>query len=378
MRKRWGLILLAVVALAGCSRSPAPTPTPIATAPPPASAPRSRGDTVVASGEVVPAQEAQLSLALTGQVQTVAVGVGDEVEPSDLLVTLEADGLEAKVAQAEAAVDAARAQLARLETGPRPEEVAVAEAAYTSALAQYRKLEAGPSEEELIMAKATLRKTEAALRQAQAAYDKIAWMPEARIMPQALNLEQVSLDYASASANYKLVTQGAPPEDLEVAWGNVETAEAQLHLLLAGATDEEIAAAKAAVAQVEAALDAARATLHQATLRAPFAGTIAALEVSTGETVLPGQVMLTLADLRRLRVETIDLSERDVDRVAVGQQASIYVEALGVEIKGRVMRIAPRATKVGGDVVYTVMIDLDEQPPELRWGMSVEVEITTG
>jgi HlyD family secretion protein len=39
--------------------------------------------------------------------------------------------------------------------------------------------------------------------------------------------------------------------------------------------------------------------------------------------------------------------------------------------------IAPQATTVGGDVVYAVYVELDEQPPDLRWGMSIEVAIDT-
>ena len=39
------------------------------------------------------------------------------------------------------------------------------------------------------------------------------------------------------------------------------------------------------------------------------------------------------------------------------------------------IRIAPQASVIGGDVVYTVIIALDEQPADLRWGMSVDVEI---
>jgi hypothetical protein len=84
---------------------------------------------------------------------------------------------------------------------------------------------------------------------------------------------------------------------------------------------------------------------------------------------------LTMADLHHLQVETTDLSERDVNQVAVGQQATVYVEPLGVEVEGQVVEIAPQATTVGGDVVYAVVVELDEQPPGLRWGMSVEVEI---
>jgi multidrug resistance efflux pump len=145
----------------------------------------------------------------------------------------------------------------------------------------------------------------------------------------------------------------------------------------AGASAEEIAAAEVAVAQAEAALLVARAGLDQATLRAPVAGTVTALEVGPGEAVMPGQVALTLVDLGRLRVETTDLSELDVARVAVGQRASIYVEPLGVTVGGRVVRIASQAEMIGGDVVYALVVELDEQPPGLRWGMSVEVEIAT-
>jgi hypothetical protein len=42
-----------------------------------------------------------------------------------------------------------------------------------------------------------------------------------------------------------------------------------------------------------------------------------------------------------------------------------------------VVGIAPQATTIGGDVVYTVIVELGELPPDLRWGMSTEVEIVT-
>jgi multidrug resistance efflux pump len=110
-------------------------------------------------------------------------------------------------------------------------------------------------------------------------------------------------------------------------------------------------------------------------LRAPFAAAVAAVDVSPGEPVTPGQVVLTLADAQRMRAQTTDLSERDVDHVSVGRPATVYVEALNMDIDGRVVDIASQANTVGGDVVYAVTIALDEGPPRLRWGMSVEVEI---
>jgi HlyD family secretion protein len=372
------LLLLIAMFLAGCGGAPQASPTAVLTAPTPVLPSRSVGGAVTASGEVTAAQESQMGFTLAGQVETVGVELGDQVEQGTTLVSLESSSLRAGVAQAEAAAEAARAQLAELESGPRPEELAAAQAAYDGALAQYNKLKAGPSDEERRIALAALRKAEAALVQAQAAYDEIAWMEEVDEMPQTLALQLATLDYESALANYELVTRGPSPEDLEVAWASVESAKAQLDTLRAGATAEQLAAAQAAVAQAEAALEAGRASLDQATLTAPFAGTVADLQVSPGQVVVPGQVVLTLADLSSLRVETTDLSERDVTEVQMGQEATVYVEALNLDVPGRVALISPQASTVGGDVVYTVVIALEEQPQGLRLGMSVEVEIETG
>lgn len=311
-------LFLALILLTACTTA---TTEPLPTAsPPPSSA------TVAASGAVKPVQRASLGFTLAGRVQTVAVAVGDEVQPGEVLITLETADLEAEVAQAEAALDAAQAQLTSLQAGPRAEEIAVAEAR---------------------------------LRAAQATVAQMIGQREQLLQAEEGSEPQIR---AADAAVWAAAAQR-------------DAAQAQLDLLLAGPAAEEIAVARAAVAQAEAVLEAARAALDQATLRAPFAGTVAALEIGPGETVLPGQTVLTLADLSRLQVETTDLSERDVGRVAVGQQATVYVEALGVEVAGRVVSVAPQATTAEDDVVYTVIIALDEQPPAIRWGMSVEVEI---
>jgi multidrug resistance efflux pump len=102
---------------------------------------------------------------------------------------------------------------------------------------------------------------------------------------------------------------------------------------------------------------------------------VGAVHLREGEVIVPGTPVLVLDDPATLGVETTDLSERDVDRVALGQPATVYVEALDVEVEGQVVHISPQATTIGGDVVYKVVVELNEQPPGLRWGMSVEVEI---
>ena len=54
---------------------------------------------------------------------------------------------------------------------------------------------------------------------------------------------------------------------------------------------------------------------------------------------------------------------------------NVYIEALDVNITGKVIRISPIAETIGGDVVFPVTIELDEQPEGLLWGMTAEVEI---
>ena len=313
----------------------------------------------------------------------------------------------ALVSQAEATLEGAEAQCAVARSG-----VAAAEAALKAAQAQTGQLDTGPRAGQVAAAEAERKLAESQLLQAQAAYDRVKNSPDIQMRPEALALEQATIAYEAAQAGYEALFEGATDDQRRAAAAQEEAAQVQIvqagnqalsacaqvaqasaaveaaraqqtqaeqqrALLAAGPTAEQIAAARAQVAQTEAAVQVAQVALDQAELRAPFAGTISQVAISPGETVAPGQTVLTLTDLRHLQVETTDLSERDVARVEPGQRALVYVEALGEEIEGRVVGIAPQATTIGGDIVYTVYVALDEQPPGLRWGMSTEVEVDT-
>ncbi len=128
--------------------------------------------------------------------------------------------------------------------------------------------------------------------------------------------------------------------------------------------------------QAQALLESAQANLAQATLLAPYDGIVASISVIPGELVQVDQVVLTLATLDKLQIETTDLSERDVTRVKIGQKVNMSIEALDVTVTGKVIRVSPIAKTIGGDVVYPVTIELDKQPAGLLWGMTVEVEIS--
>ncbi|MCB0117613.1 MAG: efflux RND transporter periplasmic adaptor subunit [Anaerolineales bacterium] len=142
---------------------------------------------------------------------------------------------------------------------------------------------------------------------------------------------------------------------------------------------QHIEVAQNDVASAQALLDSAKAVLAaQSDLTAPFAGTVVSVDISPYETVSPGQIVMVLGDLSKYRIETTDLSERDIVRVKVGQPATVFVEALGEQFDGKVVDIARTSTEIGGDVVYKVTIELDKQHEGLLWGMSADVDINVG
>jgi multidrug resistance efflux pump len=133
----------------------------------------------------------------------------------------------------------------------------------------------------------------------------------------------------------------------------------------------KLAEAKLKSAQDQA--DAARVTLDQIQIKAPFGGQISQVNVSAGDLVTPGQVLIVVTDQSHLQVRTTDLSERDVSQVKEGAQVSVWIKPLSLEVTGVVRAVSARADTIGGDVVYQTEITLNETPQTARAGMSVEV-----
>jgi len=129
------------------------------------------------------------------------------------------------------------------------------------------------------------------------------------------------------------------------------------------------------VLSAQAALEVSQASLAQSVLVAPYDATVASVNVVAGEYVQTNQVVMTLATLDNLQLETTDLSERDITKVRIGSIVNIFIEASNENITGKVIGISPRANTVGGDVVFKVTIAFDAQPQNLLWGMTAEVTI---
>ncbi len=408
------------LALAGCNAFNQGAPTPLPTvsldgsAPVATRAPQtgiSLGG-VTASGYVVSSRQAQLAAPQGQRVSAVKVKQGDKVTPGQPLIILDDALAAAQVAQAKATLQLAQANLdaqkrdaetavvmattnySRTLSGSRPADVAAAQSAYIAANAAYQKLKAGPQAQDVAAAQAGLQSAEAVLRQAQFAYDNAFRQNPAAIgaSPAALALEQATNAYTAANAIYTPAAKmpdaaqlAGAAQALDAARAaldravkpgsalDIAQAKAQLDAALTGRDALSSESANAPLAVAQAQLQSAQAALDILTIKSPITGTVAKINVNAGEWAAPGQPAIVVSDVDRLQVETKDLSERDVSKVAIGQKTTVLVKALAQEVSGRVKDIAPLSEMIGGDVVYRVVVELDNRPAGLRPGMSVDV-----
>ncbi|MFB9526321.1 efflux RND transporter periplasmic adaptor subunit [Nonomuraea roseola] len=142
------------------------------------------------------------------------------------------------------------------------------------------------------------------------------------------------------------------------------------------------------------ARNAYRAALREVegtVLKAPFAGTVTALngaeggssngssggsDASTGQNA--GTGFIELADTGRLKLVGA-FTESDVTKLKVGQPASVSFDALsGVTATGKITQIEPVAATSDNVVQYPVTISFTEVPDQVRLGQTATVEVVTG
>jgi HlyD family secretion protein len=111
---------------------------------------------------------------------------------------------------------------------------------------------------------------------------------------------------------------------------------------------------------------------------APWRGTVTTIQVHAGDTLQPGAVVATVADLSQLQVETVDVDEFQVARLQAGQMVSLTIDALNQTIPGRIKSVALEPlVSTTGDANYLVVIDPMARPTDLRSGMTIRVRTNT-
>ena len=255
--------------------------------------------------------------------------------------------------------------------------------------AQLAKAQAGADTTALAQAKASMEKAARAVQQAQAAYDRVKDAPFGSIGPEALRLEQTTIDYDAAKTAWEQLVLGPRDVDVNVVKAQLAQTQAAYAQAQAGARPEAVAAAEADVAAAEAdtrsfdadaasadaALKQAQVAVADTELRAPFDSTVVTLNVKPGETAPPNSFAVRIADLSGFKIETKDLTELQVAKIKVGVAADITLDALtGTTLTGKVTRINNYGdTNATKDIVYRAVVTLDKSDERLRWNMTASV-----
>ena len=324
-------------------------------------------------------QVAQAESALQAKQQQLA-----QAQATDPVAEL--DAAEARVAQVERQIVQARAQAPTSQLRLAQIAFERAQIALDDTQDEYNKALDRPWEDQairdtwadrLVQAKLDQRAAQAQLDQAQAAQ-----LAHTR----SLDVLEAQLEEAQAMLAQAQAAQEAHQASLDLLGIEIEAAQEQLDYVQGWenpyrdpARQQEVAQAEAALVQARVQVDEIQQQLLEATLVAPFAGTVGAVHARVGEIISPGQSLVDIGDLATLRVETTDLDEIDVVRVFAGQQVAVTFDALPDHVfQGQVTRISPMAESGTGGVHYTTVVALEEVDPALRWGMTAFVDIEAG
>ena len=337
---------------------------------------------VTAEGRVLPLQSATLSFNVGGQVAEILVNEGDKVKAGDVIVRLKNDSLRAAVTEAQAGVESAKAAQANAQR-QLPRQIAAAQAEVKAAQAQQLLSAAGRDNQAAIFdAESALAQAKYGQQQLQTAVDTLNVYNRgdgSRADDLRLQLQSAMDVTQAAQAQLDALKAGSPNDRANVAQisaasASETAAQVRLNQLQAEADGKAVDTYEPEIKQAEATLLAAQLALSGTEIRAPFAGTIAQINLKPGEQVAAGTPAIVLADLSGWQVETKDLNEIKVPSVKVGQSVTVRADALpDVELKGKVESIGDVSQLNGGDVGYPVKIDLLDDDPRLRWGMTVEV-----
>lgn len=342
-------------------------------------------DLVSASGKVVAANYANLSFMVGAQEFTLFVTPGDQVKDGDRLAVLADDALPQSIILAEAEILGARETLNNLKLSDKTRSSAElnkiqTEKALEKAENDLERITSARASENVISnIQAQLDIARDELADAEEAYDKVKNREDGDVLKAQATLTLTNarkrVDDLQRQLNTYLDT--ADPIDiaekeaaLAVAKANYDDAVREVERLKDGADPNQIAVAEANIRAIES-------VINQKHLFAPFNGTIIEVYAQTGEAVSPSVPVILLADLNTLVVQTTDLSEIDVAKVNIGDPVKVTFDALAdIEISGKVSQIALK-NATGSGVYYTVTVELDEFPEQLRWGMSAFIEIST-
>ena len=285
-------------------------------------------NSVSTNGRVEPEQPYHFYSPMSTTVKAVYAQSGDIVARGKLLLVLDDTAARAQVAAAQSGVKAAQAALdSTTHNGTQAE----------------RQAAAGEVAQDKLARDQAQRDLDALTRLASTGAASASEVSAAR---QRLNSAQTSLDAAQQNAQNHY-----SPADLD--------------------------RARAALADAQAALNAAEHIEAQTRIVAPEAGTIYTLDAAPSELAEAGKLLLQMADLKHQHIRAY-FDEPDLGRLAVGQPVAIRWDARPGEVwQGHITRLPASVVTYTTRIVGEVLIALDDQGNGLLPETNVTVQVTT-
>ena len=358
---------------------------------------------------------------VTATLNQLSVDLGSRVRAGDTLAELDHTDIDQQVLAAQAAQASAEARLAAHKAGPKPEVLAAAQANYNAAAARVKALQSARDNADIPTLDQRVKDARATLDQAQAALvpdPQVVAQAEATAATARTKLSQLQGDPSKANDKAALdaaradvqkaddaVTKARIPSgtqaavasaqrdlqdaqqaqlmarlsttafDLDQARAMLEAADAQLKLVNAPASPEEIKAAETAVEDAFSQAELARARARGATITAPISGIVADIKSRVGSTVSPSAALLTLIPPDMQVVVQAD--ESQLGQLQVGQAARVSVESFAREaFTGTVKAVAPVLDPRTRSVA--VQIDIPDPQGKLKPGMFAQLAVQTG
>jgi HlyD family secretion protein len=285
-----------------------------------------------------------------GRIAELHIKEGDRITQGQVIARMESDRVQAQVAQYQALVKKAEANLERIKAGNRPEVIAAAQARVTTA------------EANVAVAQAKLNRTQEEKQRNQLLVDRGA----------------ISINAFDEFASQETEAQASLKAELaQLTEQQQNLAETQK-----GSRSEEIAQAEAEVAEAKAQLASVQIQLNKTTVRAPFAGIITRRYAETGDYVdsttaasdTEGATSTSIAELSNgLEIEA-KIPEASIAQIKLGQTVNIQVDAYSSEtFKGKVRLIAPRAVKDNNVTSFRVKVALITGQAKLQSGMNTRL-----
>ncbi len=370
--------LIAALILTACANQAAGTPAP-------ASDTVIAPDSVIAEGRLEPVHAANLSFQAFGIVESVNVKIGDSVKEGDVLARLSnASVAEAQLSAANLELVGAQQALDALNRNGSANLAATwtvymnAQEARAKAERDWEALNVDSIEDRIEDAKAEVEDKDADLQDAKDEFDKYKDLDKdnSKRVTVEDELETAQEDYNESLRKLDEITRERDTvrAALDAALGTEVEAKYQYETSAGGVNEDQLALATSRLNNAEAQVAAAQANLSNYVLTAPFDGVVAEVAVKAGEQVSPENRIVSVADTSAWVIETTDVTELEVVKLAVGQNVTFTADALlGVTMNGVVTEISQSSVLQGGDVIYTVRIVAHNVDPRLKWGMTVQV-----